>query len=356
MLGNTRRPLAATLTCLALAVSLCGCQNSPEPSGAQRAHDTGDTAAIVPSAAEATPRITTVIAVSIDGLNSSAIRELGPERTPVLHRLIDEGAWTLNARTEHEQTNTLPNHTGMLTGRRIAAKTGGHGVTWNDERLEPRTVQEAAGHPVSSVFNVVDSAKRDTGLFASKQKFSLFERSWDAAIDRFVVREDNDRLVRVVRADIRDRARTFRFVHLSAPDVTGHEKGFMTPAYLDAVAATDARLGRIIDAVEAKGDLADHTVLVVTADHGGKHASHRNPVKLYNYRVPFFVWGAGVARGENLYRLNDDYADPGRARTTYADDPQPVRNGDVANLVTDLLGLPAVPGSEHDAGQDLDWQ
>jgi hypothetical protein len=31
-----------------------------------------------------------------------------------------------------------------------------------------------------------------------------------------------------------------------------------------------------------------------------------------------------------------------------------VRNGDLANVALDLLGLPPVPGSEHDSRQDLD--
>ena len=65
------------------------------------------------------------------------------------------------------------------------------------------------------------------------------------------------------------------------------------------------------------------------------------------------VWGNGVGPGTDLYDLNPDYADPGRDRMSY-DGVQPVRNGMVANLVLDLLGLPAVPGSEHDAAQDLD--
>ncbi|MCW2774890.1 MAG: type phosphodiesterase/nucleotide pyrophosphatase, partial [Nocardioides sp.] len=46
--------------------------------------------------------------------------------------------------------------------------------------------------------------------------------------------------------------------------------------------------------------------------------------------------------------------DPHKSRPTYAG-AQPVRNGDVANLSTDLLGLAKVPGSELDAQQDLDW-
>lgn len=345
MPGSPRRTLAA-VAALALAASAC---SAAQPAGhaaiATRSAD-------VPAAAAA--GVTTVIAVSVDGLNPTAIRKLGKAGTPTLHRLVAEGASTLNARTLREQTNTLPNHTGMVTGRRITASAGGHGVTWNDDRLTPRTVQAAAGHPVSSAFSVIDSPERDTALFASKQKLSLFERSWDAGIDHYVMRENNTRLVRLVRRDIADKARTFRFVHLSKPDVVGHARGFMSPAYLDAVKDVDAMIGRILARVEAKGDLADHAVLIVTADHGGRGVTHRDATKLFNYRVPFIVWGAGVAAGADLYDLNPDYANPGRKRTTYADPKQPVRNAAVANLATDLLGLGAVPGSEHDADQDLD--
>lgn len=345
MPGSTRRTFAAVAV-LALGASAC---STAEPTSTTTI---ATQSADVPAAAAA--GVTTVIAVSVDGLNPAAIRKLGKAGTPTLHRLVAEGASTLNARTLREQTSTLPNHTGMVTGRRITSSAGGHGVTWNDDRLTPRTVQAAAGHPVASVFSVIDSPERDTALFASKQKLSLFERSWDAAIDRYVMRENNTRLVRLVRRDIADKARTFRFVHLSKPDVVGHARGFMSAAYLDAVTDVDAMLGRILAKVEGKGDLADHTVLVVTADHGGRGFRHDNATKLFNYRVPFIVWGAGVAAGADLYDLNPDYANPGRKRTSYADRKQPVRNAAVANLATDLLGLGSVPGSEHDADQDLD--
>jgi hypothetical protein len=44
-----------------------------------------------------------VIGISIDGLNPRAIEELGKSRTPAFHRLMREGAFTLNARTVRER-------------------------------------------------------------------------------------------------------------------------------------------------------------------------------------------------------------------------------------------------------------
>jgi hypothetical protein len=63
------------------------------------------------------------------------------------------------------------------------------------------------------------------------------------------------------------------------------------------------------------------------------------------------VWGPGIAHGD-LYAMNPSYADPGRRRVTYAGE-QPIRNGDLANLALDLLGLDPVPGSKFDVRQVL---
>ena len=49
-----------------------------------------------------------VLAISVDGLNSKNIRALGPKRSPARHRMMRQGAGTLNARTAREQTRTLP--------------------------------------------------------------------------------------------------------------------------------------------------------------------------------------------------------------------------------------------------------
>ena len=70
-----------------------------------------------------------VLAISVDGLNPEAIRTLGPSKAPNFYRLMTEGAYTLDARSEYEITRTLPNHTGMVTGRPIVHL---HRRAWGD--------------------------------------------------------------------------------------------------------------------------------------------------------------------------------------------------------------------------------
>lgn len=312
-------------------------------------------AAQAPGIAPAPPAgaVERVLVISLDGLNPTALRRLGSERTPVLHALMDTGAWTLEARSSVEGTFTLPNHTSMVTGRRIDASRGGHGVTWNDERRHPATVQEAAGGPVESVFSTLHSAGLSTGLFVTKRKFSLFTRSWPNAIDRYTqLEEKDDAIARAARRDLVRIQRPFTFVHLGDIDATGHDTRFMGPEYLEAVAGADRNVGRILEGLRRAGTDTT-TLVVVTADHGGKGHTHYDPDERFNYRVPFFVRGPGVPAGVDLYALNPTYADPGLTRPAYTG-VQPIRNGAVANLVTDALGVGPVPGSQIDADQDLE--
>ncbi|OIJ26570.1 hypothetical protein UG56_011390 [Nocardioides luteus] len=175
-----------------------------------------------------------VLAISIDGLNPDALTKLGPAKTPNIHRLIDEGASTLNARTAYEKNITLPNHTGMVTSDPIDADEGGHGVTWNVG--DP---SKSISKDEDSVFTVAHEAGLSTGVFVTKQKFELWQRAWEDDIDLFVPIDDHAKLVPEAVEDLADEQRDLTFVHLSLPDVAGHKSGGMSPDYLDAVAESD---------------------------------------------------------------------------------------------------------------------
>lgn len=293
------------------------------------------------------PRHPRVVVVSVDGLASYAVT---PEQMPVLTGLLDDGAGTLNARTAVERTVTLPNHTGMVTGRRIDAAAGGHGVTWNVDSL--RNVRPG----VPSVFSVIHAAGGSSAVFVGKSKFRMWDRSWPGTIDELVVDEDLATLTDAVVDDLEGARRDLVFFHIGVTDATGHASGWDSPAYDAAVTRADDAIGRVVEAIEEDPQRAAQTIVVVTADHGGPPGGkdHGDAGALVDFQVPFVVWGPGVA-AEDLYVLNPDYADPGDAQPSY-DAVPPVRNAAVANLVTDLLGLGPVPGSQVDARQDLDVQ
>ncbi len=316
-------------------------------------------------AVAAVPRVDHVVLVSVDGLNPDAIRQLGRAGAPTFARLAARGASTMNARTVYDATQTLPNHTSMVTGRPVTA-AGGHRVTFNED--DGSTVHARAGRYVASAFDVVHDNGGRTALYSSKDKLDFLDRSWNAAhgaVDRTGVDNGRDKIdvyrraapsvvTDALIAALRTAPPDFAMLHLRGPDSVGHARGYMSRAYVDEVAATDRLIGRLLNAIAGRASLASSTVVVVTSDHGGLGFSHADATRRVNYTIPFFVWGRGVAAGSNLYALNPDRADPGTSRPTYAAARQPVRNAEAGNLVTELLGLRAIPGSRINSTQTLD--
>ncbi len=324
-----------------------------------RQSDGEDAEAAEPAAADvpvdvpgplAAPRMRRVVAISVDGMRPSVIAQLGRTGTPSLHRMIDEGATTLEARTAVEQTVTLPNHTGMLTGRRIETRQG-HGVDVNED--PGGTVSSNAGHRVESVYSTLARRDRAGHLYTGKEKFALFRRSWPAGIARYVhIEGSTGRLMDQARRDLVKRPRPFSFVHLAIPDVMGHAYGWGSDEYLDAVRYVDQVVGELMETIESRPQLRDRTTVLLTSDHGGAGLGHYDNRARFNYRVAFMAWGAQVRKGADLYRINPAYRNPGESRPGYAG-RQPIRNAAIGNLALDLLGVRAIPGSRIDSEQDL---
>lgn len=321
-----------------------------------------------PGHAGRTMQVQYVIVVSIDGLRPDAVTTLGSEQVPNLYRFRNDGAWTDHARTDLDYTLTLPNHTTMLTARQVTLGVG-HNWNTNSDPAANETIHSNKGAYVASAFDVAHDNGLRTGAYVSKSKFVLYEQSYNAAngapdvtgpdngkdkIDDYQYDSDTYDLTADFISAMRSDPFHFSLLHLRDPDAEGHSTGWMGSRYLDAVRDMDALLGDLFDLVENDPALNGNTVIILASDHGGTGTGHNNPATPEHYTIPFYVWGAGVANGTDLYTLNSGARlDPGTSRPTYSASPPPIRNGAAANLALSLLGLPAVPGSTINADESL---
>jgi hypothetical protein len=220
-----------------------------------------------------------VILISVDGLRFDAIEAA---YTPTLDALIEQGSyapWTIN----ELPASTLPNHTTMLTGLAVAE----HQVRfdWSVEGTVPfRTLHDECA-----------DVGLTTGFLSAKNKMSYLAHA--ESIDVLEIGSSLEALVDTLVARIATDPLDFVFLHSNQPDSTGHVSGWMSPEYLDAVAAVDVQIGRIIEALAAAG-LEDVDILV-TADHGGLGMLHFRNIP-EDRLVPWIAWGPDIAAGRTI--------------------------------------------------------
>jgi predicted AlkP superfamily pyrophosphatase or phosphodiesterase len=314
-----------------------------------------------------------VIHISVDGLNSTILQSLiDAGQAPNFKRLEEEGAWTINARADYSYTNTLPNHTTMLTGRSTLKPEGVKGGVfhnWTSNSIPRRGMTLHQHGYIPSVFDVVHDSGRSTALFGGKDKFVLYDVSYDetngAANQRgrdkiafFFSESDgppkySETLNQRFIEEMGRKHFNYVLVHYRDPDSVGHQLRWGSSTYRWAIRGVDEYLGAVLRLVETDPELKGKTAIILTTDHGGTAFGHNNPELKENYTIPVLVWGAGVARGD-LYAMNkESRGDPGEERVDYATVPQPIRNGDTGNLALSLLGLGPIPTSMINAKQDL---
>jgi bisphosphoglycerate-independent phosphoglycerate mutase (AlkP superfamily) len=106
------------------------------------------------------------------------------------------------------------------------------------------------------------------------------------------------------------------FLHFSDPDAAGHKSGWLSDHYNEAVARSDRCVGKVLEALEARGKM-DRTLVLLTADHGGHDHRHGSRLKPDRH-IPWILWGGPVG--------------PKRVR-------RPVYTTDTAATILDALGL-----------------
>ncbi len=228
-----------------------------------------------------------VVIVSLDGLRPDAI---GMTDTPNLRGLRMTGSWATEARTI-DRSYTLPSHTSMLSG----VDADRHGLLHNN--FTPTQGFTRA----TTVFYQAHDAGLTTAMFVSKPKFRHI--AIPGSVDVFSRPDYNcPRVVREASQHIETTREGLTFVHLSEPDSAGHDRGWMTAAYLRSISAVDRCVGTLLQAIQRRPD-RDRVLLIISADHGGHGRTHGS-TREDDLRIPWIIWGSRVVRGDFTERVS----------------------------------------------------
>jgi len=246
-----------------------------------------------------------VVIVSFDGGKPSVMRSC---RMPHMERVVREGAGTWTARTVFPSI-TLLSHASMVTG--VVPRQ--HGLVWNDWYPEKGYLKSP------TIFKLAKASdkKLTCGIFAGKEKFAhLMEKG---ALDAMTVTGGGAVVVAESAATFIKRVKpSLTLVHFADPDSAGHSKGWGSREQKAAFEHCDRALGILMDALRSSG-MADNSVVITSADHGGHDKTHGSAWE-DDMNIPWWTWGPAVRRGTAL--------------------KGPVRTIDTAATALWLLGVP----------------
>lgn len=246
-----------------------------------------------------TARAQHVFIISFDQAGNDSVAKA---EMPLFKAMAAEGAHTWEAYTIVPSL-TLPSHVSMLTGVGIQK----HQVLWNEwDETRPKLT-------VPTIFHLAKERGLTTAMIAAKPKFITFREA--GGLDTFVIPENAkaDGIGAAVAELLKKQQPNLVFIHFADPDSTGHQFGVNSPEKMRALADCDQALGVIRTAIAAAG-IADSSVMLMTADHGGhdrtaeenadrarrqqpyQPGTHGSPAS-EDVLIPWVAWGKGAKPG-----------------------------------------------------------
>lgn len=237
-------------------------------------------------------KIKHVVLIGCDGFGAYALQEA---KMPNLKALMSNGSWTDKARCVLPSSSAV-NWASLLMG----AGPTEHGYTeWDSKVPEIPSATKTAYGIFPTIFSVIRGQKKDakTAVVYSWGGIGyLFEKQ---AVSIVVDGKDKDGFCADTTAAIIKKEKPyFTFVHFDEPDHTGHAIGHRTPEYYKQLESVDQRIGKVVQAVKDAG-IADETIILVTADHGGTGKGHGGK-SLDEIQIPWIIAGPGVRKNHEL--------------------------------------------------------
>ena len=257
-----------------------------------------------------------VVMVGFDGLAGNTVEAA---QMPTLHSLMEQGSWTLQARSILPSSSAC-NWASMYMG--VGPEMHGYN-TWGSRKPDFPSV--ALGK--NGIFPTFITVLREK--YPEMNICSLYE--WDVQgdlIDNKAVsyhkhipmgesrsRDITDAFITYLK----EQKPEFSMCIYDSPDCEGHSQGWGSEAYMNRLAELDAFLNEIIEATKEAGTY-DSTLFMVVSDHGGIDKGH-GKTTMAEMEAPLVFFGPGVKKG---YKID-----------------VPVMRYDTAPTITYILGADA---------------
>lgn len=217
-----------------------------------------------------------VILILADGMRPDAIEHL-----PYVQQLLPRCAYTMQAQTVFPSV-TLPCHMSLFLG----VPPERHGITTN--------VYTPPVRPVDGLFEQLNHMGKISAAFYDWEQlrdlwrpgcldYAQFTRSNEVVNDR--------RHTDAAIAYIREKTPDFVFLYMGYPDDAGHDQGWMSPHYLEAVRASWDNIRKVVE------QFADSYTILITADHGGHDRIHGSDSK-EDMTIPLLLLGPDFRPGQ----------------------------------------------------------
>lgn len=250
-------------------------------------------ASMVATPATAQQAIQHVIVIGVDGMSPDGIQNA---QTPVMDKLIAQGASTMTARAVLP-TSSSPNWASMIMG----AGPIHHGITsnrWQPDKHQLTTTATGSGGRFPTIFSILRQQRKDA-IQACFYDWSGFGRLFhqddlNASEDTNGPKITTERACAYIKAN----KPIFTFIHLDHVDHVGHDKGHGTKEYYESVTEADGYIGQIVNALDQAG-IRPNTTIIITADHGGVGKKHGGPSRA-EVEIPWIIQGPNIKTAHKI--------------------------------------------------------
>lgn len=240
-----------------------------------------------------------VFVIGYDGFAAHSTFDKAVSNMPTYKSLMDEGSWTKFIRTIYPSISA-PNWSTMFCG----VGPEGHGWIENndDPNFAPAAVRQGE-NKFPSIVSVLREAKPEAKLGAICEWSTILSIIGKDYLDYSDTYEDYDANEKNITEDFIENCvntkQDFAMCIFDNPDHMGHECGWGSEGYYNALAKLDENLAAIIQATKDAG-IYDSTVFVLVSDHGGFANEGHGGITMDEMETPVVFFGKSIKKGYEI--------------------------------------------------------